>query len=89
MNELLEAEVGLEERRGVPYCPCQGTTRNWAEDMTIVCPCIPFHKEHFDVMKRCWCGLYVHKDVVDPSVLRQISFERDRGEGSCTLRRPR
>jgi ferredoxin-thioredoxin reductase catalytic subunit len=23
-------------------------------------------------MKRCWCGLYVHKDVIDPDSLKQI-----------------
>jgi ferredoxin-thioredoxin reductase catalytic subunit len=23
-------------------------------------------------MKRCWCGLFVHKDVTDPDKLRQI-----------------
>ena len=30
---------------------------------------------HFDAMKRCWCGLFVHKDVEDPSKLRQIPLE--------------
>jgi ferredoxin-thioredoxin reductase catalytic subunit len=40
--------------------------------MKIVCPCIPFHRRHFDAMKRCWCGLFVHKDVTDPSALPQI-----------------
>jgi ferredoxin-thioredoxin reductase catalytic chain len=25
-------------------------------------------------MKRCWCGLYVHKDVTNPDELRQIPF---------------
>ena len=69
---LLEAEVSLERKYGIPYCPCQARTRNRAENMKIVCPCIPFHREHFDAMKRCWCGLFVHKDVTDPSKLKQI-----------------
>ncbi len=69
---LLEQEVKLEREHGVPFCPCQGLTGNRAQDMTIVCPCIPFHRAHFDAMKRCWCGLYVHKDVDDPDALRQI-----------------
>jgi ferredoxin-thioredoxin reductase catalytic chain len=42
-------------------------------DMQIVCPCIPFHREHFDAIKRCWCGLFVHKDVIDPDSLPQLS----------------
>jgi ferredoxin-thioredoxin reductase catalytic subunit len=41
--------------------------------MQIVCPCIPWHREHFDTMKRCWCGLFVHKDVTDPDSLPQIA----------------
>jgi ferredoxin-thioredoxin reductase catalytic subunit len=41
--------------------------------MQIVCPCIPFHRKHFDEIKRCWCGLFVHKDVFDPDTLPQLS----------------
>jgi ferredoxin-thioredoxin reductase catalytic chain len=69
---LLEQEVKLEEKHGIPYCPCQGLSGNRSEDMMIVCPCIPFHREHFDSMKRCWCGLFVHKDVDDPTKLKQV-----------------
>jgi ferredoxin-thioredoxin reductase catalytic chain len=69
---LLEQEVMLEEKAGAPYCPCQGRTGRRADDMRIVCPCIPFHRRQFDAMRRCWCGLYVHKDVGDPSTLMQI-----------------
>jgi ferredoxin-thioredoxin reductase catalytic subunit len=38
----------------------------------MVCPCIPFHRGHFDAIKRCWCGLFVHKDVLDPNTLPQL-----------------
>jgi ferredoxin-thioredoxin reductase catalytic chain len=71
---LLEQEVILEQKHGIPYCPCQPIRPNHAQAMTIVCPCIPFHREHYDAMKRCWCGLFVHKDVTDPNTLRQIPF---------------
>ena len=74
---LLEQEVKLEQDHGAPFCPCQGRTGVRAEDMLIVCPCIPFHREHFDKMKRCWCGLFVHKDVSDPDSLPQ--FPPDEG----------
>jgi ferredoxin-thioredoxin reductase catalytic subunit len=70
---LLEQEVLLEQKHGIPFCPCQGLANNREQDMKIVCPCIPYHREHFDAMKRCWCGLYVHKDVTDPDKLKQIS----------------
>jgi ferredoxin-thioredoxin reductase catalytic subunit len=41
--------------------------------MQIVCPCIPFHRQHFDAIKRCWCGLFVHQDVTDQDSLPQLS----------------
>ena len=70
---LLEQEVTLESKHGIPFCPCQPIRRDRARDMQIVCPCIPFHREHFDAMKRCWCGLFVHADVTDPGSLPQLS----------------
>jgi ferredoxin-thioredoxin reductase catalytic chain len=69
---LLEQEIKLEQTAGAPYCPCQGRTNKRAHDMTIVCPCIPYHQRQFNIMKRCWCGLFVHKDVTDPDSLPQI-----------------
>jgi len=78
---LLEAEVSLEKRYGSPYCPCQALSKERAENMKIVCPCIPFHREHYDAMKRCWCGLFVHKDVTDPSKLKQIPPDKFKGPG--------
>lgn len=69
---LLEQEVQIEKNHGSPFCPCQFISGNREEDMKIVCPCIPYHRKHFDAMKQCWCGLFVHKDVEDPSTLRQI-----------------
>ena len=70
---LLEQEVALEVKHGVPFCPCQPLRRDRARDMKIVCPCIPFHRQHFDAIKRCWCGLFVHQDVTDPDSLPQLS----------------
>jgi ferredoxin-thioredoxin reductase catalytic subunit len=69
---LLEQEVLIEAREGMPFCPCQGLTKDHEQNMRIVCPCIPFHRKHFDAMRRCWCGLFVHKDVTDPDALEII-----------------
>jgi ferredoxin-thioredoxin reductase catalytic chain len=68
----LEQEVMLEQKHGSPYCPCKAITPDREKNMLIVCPCIPFHRTHFDSMKRCWCGLFVHKEVIDPYSLKQI-----------------
>ena len=70
---LLEQEVALESKHGIPFCPCQPIRGDRTRDMQIVCPCIPFHRKHFDGMKRCWCGLFVHQDVTDPDGLPQVS----------------
>jgi ferredoxin-thioredoxin reductase catalytic chain len=68
----LEQEVSLERKYGIPYCPCKRIADSRADNMKIVCPCIPYNREHFDAMKRCWCGLFVHKDVSDPRALKQL-----------------
>ncbi len=68
----LEQEVVLYRKHGIPFCPCQGLTGEREHDMRIVCPCIPWHRQHFDKMRRCWCGLFVHQDVTDPDSLPQI-----------------
>ena len=70
---LLEQEVMLESEHGIPFCPCQPIRGDRSRDMQIVCPCIAFHREHYDAMKRCWCGLFVHRDVTDPDSLPQLS----------------
>jgi ferredoxin-thioredoxin reductase catalytic chain len=76
---LLEQEVKLEQDLEAPYCPCQGRSGVRAEDMKIVCPCIPYHRQQFDAMRRCWCGLFVHEDVTDPDALPQIPIDQIEG----------
>jgi ferredoxin-thioredoxin reductase catalytic chain len=78
-NDLLDAEVQLQKKTGIPFCPCQGRVHDRKKDMMIVCPCIPFHQEHFNYMKRCWCGLFVLKGVTDPGTLRQIPLSEIEG----------
>lgn len=71
---ILEQEVEIEKKTGTPFCPCQGRTNQRDRDMKIVCPCIPYHREHYDFMQRCWCGLFVKKGAADPENLPQISY---------------
>lgn len=73
---LLEQEANIEAGTGIPYCPCQARTKSRAGNMKIVCPCIPFHRAHYDAMRRCWCGLFVHKDVTEPDKLIQFPESR-------------
>lgn len=69
---LLGEIVDIEARDGAPYCPCKLRDGHRPFDMMLVCPCIPFHRKHFDAMKQCWCGLFIHLDVDDPDSLEQI-----------------
>ena len=69
---LFEQLANIEAETGIPYCPCQARSKDRAGNMRIVCPCIPFHRRHYDAMRRCWCGLFVHKDVTEPDKLRQF-----------------
>jgi len=75
----LEQEVKLEQKLGSPFCPCQARTGEREHDMKIVCPCIPFHRKHYDAMRRCWCGLFVHKDVTNPDELAQVPLSEVKG----------
>jgi ferredoxin-thioredoxin reductase catalytic chain len=73
---LFEQLAAIEAETGIPYCPCQVRTAGRAENMRIVCPCIPFHRRHYDAMRRCWCGLFVHQDVTEPNKLKQFPESR-------------
>jgi len=75
---VLEQEVALQSKHGSPFCPCQPLRNERARDMQMICPCIAFHRRQFDLMKRCWCGLFVHQGVVDPALLPQ-SLPREVG----------
>jgi len=72
VDDLLATELKFELDLGAPFCPCQMRTGKREDDMKICCPCIPFHRKHFDAMRRCWCGLFVHEDVTDPDSLPQF-----------------
>ena len=77
---LLEQLALIESETGIPYCPCQARAKTRTENMRIVCPCIPFHRAHYDAMRRCWCGLFVHKAITDPDALKQIPESKFTGE---------
>jgi ferredoxin-thioredoxin reductase catalytic chain len=77
-ESLLEQVARNETIFGMPFCPCKTLSDNRDQDLKIVCPCIPFHRKHFDSMKRCWCGLFVHQDVEEPRRLKQVPKEEEK-----------
>ncbi len=69
VDEVLIAELVVLERDGDVFCPCRVRTGDPKEDLKIVCPCIPFFRDEFSAMGKCWCGLFIRTDVEDGAEL--------------------
>jgi nitrite reductase/ring-hydroxylating ferredoxin subunit/ferredoxin-thioredoxin reductase catalytic subunit len=79
VDEVLASELEILERDGDVYCPCRIRTGDPKEDLQIVCPCIPFFRDQFAAMRKCWCGLFILEDVEDGSELIGVIEERAPG----------
>lgn len=79
VDDVLASELEILERAGDVYCPCRVRTGDPKEDVAIICPCIPFHRDEFAALKKCWCGLFITKDVEDGSELFGV-IEEPSGE---------
>jgi len=60
---LLKGISENEEKYGLKFCPCRVRTKNWDEDLRIVCPCHFTIHETYKGKKdgECWCGLFVRR----------------------------
>lgn len=65
VEEVLAAEIEILDASGDVFCPCRVRTGDSKEDAKIVCPCIPFYRDQFAGLKKCWCGLFILKEVED------------------------
>ncbi len=72
VDEVLASELVILERDGDLYCPCRVRTGDPKEDVAIICPCIPFHRDAFAAMRKCWCGLFILYDVEDGAELAGV-----------------
>lgn len=75
VDEVLESELEILERDGDVYCPCRVRTGDPKEDLKIVCPCIPFYRDEFAGIRKCWCGLFILSDVEDGAELLGVIEE--------------
>lgn len=75
VDEVLESELEILERDGDIYCPCRVRSGDPKEDAQIVCPCIPFYREQFARLRKCWCGLFILSDVEDGGELLGVIEE--------------
>lgn len=79
VNEVLESELEILERDGDVYCPCRMRTGDPKEDVKIICPCIPFYRDQFAAIRKCWCGLFIRSDVADGADLIGVIDEPEPG----------
>lgn len=79
VDEVLTSEIEILERDGDVYCPCRIRTGDPKEDVKIICPCIPFYRDEFAAIKKCWCGLFILNDVEDGADLIGVIEEPEPG----------
>ncbi len=60
---LLTGIFENEKNHGFKYCPCRLRTKNWEEDLKLICPCnFPIHETYKGVKGgECWCGLFIRR----------------------------
>jgi ferredoxin-thioredoxin reductase catalytic subunit len=60
---LLDGVANNERNHGLKYCPCRLMTKEWEEDLKLVCPCnFPIHETYRGNPKgECWCSLFVKR----------------------------
>ncbi len=60
---LLDGVFNNEQNHGLKYCPCRLITKDFAEDLKLVCPCnFLIHETYKDKEDgECWCGLFVRR----------------------------
>lgn len=77
--DVLEGVMTNLDREGDTYCPCRLRTGDMLKDNEIICPCIPFNREQFAALGKCWCGLFVRFDSVDDAALLGSVPEFEKG----------
>jgi len=63
VNMLLDGIFNNEQNHGLKYCPCRLITKDFIEDLKLVCPCnFRIHETYKDKEDgECWCGLFVRR----------------------------
>jgi ferredoxin-thioredoxin reductase catalytic subunit len=63
VDTLLEGVEENEKNHGFKYCPCRLQTKDFDEDLKLVCPCnFIIHETYKNKADgECWCGLFVRR----------------------------
>lgn len=60
---LLAGIFENEKSHGFKFCPCRLRTKDWDEDLKLICPCnFTVHETYKGLPEgECWCGLFVRR----------------------------
>lgn len=58
VNMLLEGIFNNEKNHNLKYCPCRLITKDFEEDLKLVCPCNFLIHDTYKEKGECWCGLF-------------------------------
>jgi len=60
---LLDGVFNNEQNHSLKYCPCRLITKDFVEDLKLVCPCnFQIHETYKDKEDgECWCGLFIRR----------------------------
>jgi ferredoxin-thioredoxin reductase catalytic chain len=61
VSMLLEGVFNNEKNHGLKYCPCRLITKDFEEDLQLVCPCNFLAHDTYKEKGECWCGLFVRR----------------------------
>ncbi len=63
VDMLLDGLFSNENNHGLKYCPCRLRTKDFEEDLKLVCPCnFRIHETYKDKDDgECWCGLFIKR----------------------------
>jgi ferredoxin-thioredoxin reductase catalytic chain len=67
VQSLIDGIIENESSHGMKYCPCRLITKDFEEDLLLVCPCnFRIHETYKGKPDgECWCGLFVKKEGAD------------------------
>lgn len=63
VETLFDGLFANEQNHGLKYCPCRLRTKDYNEDLNLVCPCNFLVHETYKGLENgeCWCGLFVRR----------------------------
>ncbi len=58
---LADGVLSNEKNHGLKYCPCRMRTKDFDEDLHLVCPCNFKKQKTWQEKGECWCSLFVRR----------------------------